>query len=202
MEVFNPSSKLWEAPLPMQHTLIYHSASAIGDSIYTIGGAIVDSGAGGIELFDAAQGSWTFRNKLLTPRISHQSVVLNGEIYILGGQDKDVDTTLSSVEIYNPANNTVRPGVAMSIPRSSFGAVVLNNKIYVIGGFNTRSSSAISSVSVFDPATQQWTEKRPLPTGRHEFAVCTDGTFIYVIGGTEQNAYDAGQANTVWRYYP
>lgn len=123
---------------------------------------------------------WEEVAPLNTARSSHSAVVLNGEIYVLGGFDGT--NSLSTVEIYNPTTNQWRFGTPM--PGTGGNAEVVNGKIYVhpAGG---------NDVFVFDPATG-WSTVTPTPGGAGSFgidsATYNDVTFGFgniIVGVTQ-----------------
>ena len=77
-----------------------------------------------------------------TKRDNNSAVVLNGEIYVFGGNAVSscvgvncvVGAEYRSAERYSPSNNIWAPIAAMFTARKDFDSVVLNGQIYVIGG--------------------------------------------------------------------
>ncbi len=55
-----------------------------------------------------------------------------GLIYVLGGED--LDRTLASTEVYDPAQARWSTFAPLPSPRHSGGAVVLGGRLYSIGG--------------------------------------------------------------------
>ncbi|QYK62701.1 N-acetylneuraminate epimerase [Paenibacillus sp. S25] len=74
-----------------------------------------------------------------TPRMGLASVVLNNEIYAIGGNTA-TDTVSGpgtvEVEKYNPKTDTWSKVTSMPTARGFLSAVSLNNSIYVAGGSN------------------------------------------------------------------
>ena len=80
-------------------------------------------------------------------RSDFASVVLHGAIYVMGGfQGAHYQT---SIEKYNPQEDSWTIVGQLAGPRSGCSAVVANGKIYVLGGFN--GSERLSSVECFSP---------------------------------------------------
>jgi N-acetylneuraminic acid mutarotase len=101
---------------------------------------------------------------------------------------------LSTVEEYDPADNTWRTRSPMPTPRNHTAAGVVDGKIYVIGGrigaAFIAASSDLANVEAYDPATDTW--GRPLakmPTARSGLDVGVYKGRIYVAGGENQDFF-------------
>lgn len=114
---------------------------------------------------------WTTKTLAPTLREYAASVVLNGEVYVLGGQLTGVvapGPATDVVEIYNPATGIWRAGLPMPTARMGLVAVVASGKIYAIGGrTDSLDTSAVATVEQFDPATGLWTTKNPMSVPRY-----------------------------------
>ncbi len=207
IEVYNTGNNVWEDPPEMNYIRFGHAACVVRDTIYVFGGIIKVDGSytptDSIHAFDPKSGTWISKGVMSTPRTSHQVVVLNDNVYILGGQANDPEP-VKTVERYNPADNSITPVKDMLFPRMNFGAAVLQGKIYVVGGFISMSSKQfIANVEVFDPSADTWIVRKELPKPRHSFAVCAYNNTMYVIGGSDVDYPDhLGQTEAVFKYYP
>jgi hypothetical protein len=131
----------------------------------------------------------------LLPRNAGNAVYLNGNIYLIGGDDRInplPSGNIPQVEILNLSNNQVSFGANMPNPRSELGLVVANNKIYAIGGYN---GTATNCVDEYDPVTNIWTAKTPMPTPRSVFCAAAVNNIICCAGGwpgsiNKMEAYD------------
>lgn len=131
----------------------WFSVACIDTDLYLMGGYrqfLSTTTFGGILKYDAVNGVWSQPSATMaTPRSAHASVVLNGEIIVLGGLDAD-GRPLRSVEAYSPTTNSWRKLPSMLRPRRDFDAVVLNGKIYVLGGAGDGGPTA--SVEIYVPS--------------------------------------------------
>jgi Kelch motif len=131
----------------------WFSVACIDTDLYLVGGYrqfLSTTTFGGILKYDAVNGVWSQPSATMAiPRSAHASVVLNGEIIVLGGLDKD-GRPLRSVEAYSPTTNSWRKLPSMLRPRRDFDAVVLNGKIYVLGGDSDGGPTA--SVELYVPS--------------------------------------------------
>lgn len=131
---------------------------------------------------------WTTRLADPVPREYAASAVLNGKVYVMGGQRTDSGfipgPATNLVEVYDPANNSWSGTTPMPTARMGLVAAVLNGKIYAIGGrTDGYSISAVGTVEVFDPVTQLWTTGNPMPTPRYFAAAAVAGSEILIAGG-------------------
>lgn len=134
---------------------------------------------------------WT--TKLLAPTLREYaaSVVINDEVYVLGGQLTGVvppGPATDAVEIYNPVTGIWRAGLPMPTARMGLVAVVAGGKIYAIGGrTDSLATSAVATVEQFDPATGLWTTRNPMSVPRYFAAGAMlptgIGDHIVVAGG-------------------
>ncbi len=135
----------------------------------------------------SADGIWTARAEMPTPRWEHYTCVVDGKIYVIGGAGP-VYEALGTVEVYDPATDTWETKSPMPTARQGLSTSVVNGKIYAIGGVESSSASfanteKFSTVEEYDPATDTWSTKSPMPTARGwHSANVVDGK-IYIIGG-------------------
>ncbi|MDP3706920.1 MAG: kelch repeat-containing protein [Polaromonas sp.] len=135
---------------------------------------------------------WTRKLAAPTLREHAATAVVNGKLYVMGGQRTDSGVrpgpSTNVLEIYDPVTNTWSTGNPMPTARMGLVATVANGKIYAIGGRTDGfSTSAVGTVELFDPATGLWTTKNPMLTARYFAAGATLptplGDQIVVAGG-------------------
>ena len=147
----------------------------------------------------AGAGKWERKVDMPTPRfsLSTAGVELNGKIYAIGGWNGQV---LSTVEEYDPVNNTWREKADMPTPRCALATVVVNGKIYAIGGSADtpgKLNMPLATIEEYDPVTDKWTKKADMPTSRNSFSASVVDGKIYVIGG-----YNGGRLSSMEEYDP
>ena len=130
----------------------------------------------------ALSDSWTSKADMPTPRRCMPAAVLDGKIYIIGG-NPDKTGGLKTVEVYDPATDTWTTKTPMPTTRGGMGIGVVNGKIYAIGGM-THPSGSFNTVEEYDPATDTWTTKAPMPTRRFQLSTSVVNGKIYAIGGS------------------
>ncbi|CAL9248167.1 unnamed protein product [Arabidopsis halleri] len=123
------------------------------------------------------------------PREASSVVVIDWEIYIIGGLIKGVPTC--DVWLLDCRTHTWRIVPSMGMARANAAAGVVDGKIYVLGGFMTDDYSCW--VEVFDPKTQTWEtlplqeEDIPLPGLIHDSVVWDQK--LYAVDGRERTFY-------------
>lgn len=187
--VYDPGIDRWQSLSNMPFRLSAGAAITVGDDIYIFGG-LGDPFAdvrfnGEVLRYDPHADEWTMLSSMPVV-VNHCAVVmLDGEIYVIGGRSAAQDHSL--VQIYNPEHDQWREGISLQQARAGHAAVVVDGLIYVMGGerINSEDYSVLASVEIFDPAAQSWTFGVPMPVALHGVpAVVINGT-IFVIGGSE-----------------
>jgi N-acetylneuraminic acid mutarotase len=191
----------WTTKTDMPTARAGFSASVVDGKIYAIGGATIVNLVGPylstVEMYDPATDTWTAKAPMSTGRIYHYSAVVNGIIYVFGGDSGN--DTIGTVEAYDPASDSWTNKSNMSSARGAHRAVAVNGKIYVIGGTRSPDWPALKIVEEYDPATDTWTRKADMPIGKWCFAASVVDGIIYVIGG--QSAAESW-SSTVYAYNP
>jgi len=129
----------------------------------------------------AVPDTWTRKTDMPTARRSMAAAVLNGKIYVIGGNPGSTGG-LRTVEVYDPATDTWTMKSPMSLARGGLSVSIVNEKIYAIGGM-THPSGSFNKVEEYNPATDTWTTKAPMPTRRFVLSTSVVNGKIYAIGG-------------------
>ena len=124
------------------------------------------------------EGGWVYTDK---QRGYHCSVVLNGELYVIGGENT-IDGILDSVKKYNPITNIWVDLTPIQTARTTFDACVLNGEIYIYGG-ETSSGVTLDSVEKYNTTENKWTYVSPMKEKRKQFGSITFNGKIYVVCG-------------------
>ncbi|XP_076820217.1 kelch-like protein 23 [Clavelina lepadiformis] len=100
------------------------------------------------ECYDPRNGKWEYIPPMKTCRDGLTAVVLNDEIYAIGGYDGS--NHVSSVEKYNLYAKTWIDVPSMNGTRYGGSACVVDGLIWVFGGYGA------NTVEFYDPATNKW----------------------------------------------
>ncbi|MBP1999773.1 N-acetylneuraminic acid mutarotase [Paenibacillus shirakamiensis] len=145
-----------------------------------------------------AADTWVGKASLLTPRMSHDTVSLDGKIYVVGGTTTN-SIVLNTVEKYDPNMDTWEKVANMNIGRYRPEVISYDGKLYVFGGSTSMNSATYTDqVEVYDPTINKWTNKTQMSSARSDVLAATVNQKIYVIGGVSSS----GLSNTVEEYDP
>lgn len=127
---------------------------------------------------------WELLTKLPAPRQHHAVTVLNGFLYVAGGQEvTGVVAPSKQMFRFDPRNGDWMKTAPMSTPRQSFQLGVLNNTIYAVGG-RVSQDNCLASVERYDPSTDSWQDVAQLCSPRRCMAVGSLNGKLYAVGGS------------------
>ena len=125
----------WRSAGVLAEPVRYPAVALVGDAIYLFGGVSTKSGVdtGSIQRYDTTAQRTTVIGHLPS-HLSHASaVVLDGQIYLLGGYVNDRELS-AHVLAYDPASGAVTMAGSLPGPRSDAAAVVVGDTGYLLGG--------------------------------------------------------------------
>lgn len=139
-ECYNPGEDSWAAIAPMSTQRYGPGVGAVGGLLCVVGGVQVEHRPSGdfpsyltsAECYNATTDTWAAIAPMKAARSSPGVGVLDGRLYVVGGQHQMVG--LDSVERYDPATDTWTLLAPMSTVRSFVGAGVLGGALYAVGG--------------------------------------------------------------------
>ena len=106
VEVFKPKTNRWQEITDIPTPKTSHTASVIDGKIYVIGGYVQEGqeykNLATIEIYDPATDHWTQEPNMLIGKSGHTTEVIDGQIYIFGGNSLVGGDPLTSVEVYDP----------------------------------------------------------------------------------------------------
>ncbi|MGC4030846.1 MAG: hypothetical protein QM754_03730 [Tepidisphaeraceae bacterium] len=190
--------RTWET-LPAGPHLQGMNLAAYDGRVYRIGGMSPQNKEGDAEqivsvndvsLFDPATKAWSQLAALPEPRSSHDVVVIDGKLFVLGGwtlSGKSGDATWPEQMLSLDLNDKAATWQKLEQPfkRRALIAAAYNKKIYAIGGFDSDNKPSLE-VNVFDTATGEWTTGPKLPSpNMNGFspAACVNGDRLFVSVG-------------------
>jgi len=212
-QMYNPESNSWSSLASMPTARMRFAAAVYNEKIYVIGGQdqlygpsndsvyySIEGVTGVNEVYTLATNTWETRTSMPTPRDNLQANIVDGRIFLIGGQtqqplnDPTVEHTSNLTEIYHTATDSWT--TMASIPNAvySYASAVVDGKIYVISGMYANSSLS-NLVQIFDPQTNSWSFGPPIPTPMNLAAAgATTGIVapkrIYVFGGSKTQVYN------------
>ncbi|XP_029990379.1 kelch repeat and BTB domain-containing protein 12 [Sphaeramia orbicularis] len=169
----------WRSAAPLPMPLAYHSVVRIKERLYVIGGRTPQSYrmddepdrlSNRLLEYNPSTNKWTELCPMKYSKYRCSVVVLNGEIYVMGGIGcEGVDRgqsrhCLDAVEIYNPDGDYWRDGLRLpcaqlSLRTNASNAGVVGGKIYVCGYYKgaDRHDAITKDILELDPWENRWT---------------------------------------------
>jgi N-acetylneuraminic acid mutarotase len=148
-------TKLADAPLARDHV----KAGIIGDKIYLIGGvqskAMEKKGLANVvdlvHVYDFKKRQWTTASATLpTPRAGNTTIVINNELFVIGGASAKQLKAHNEVEAYAIKTNSFRTLAPLVEGRHAGGSVLYKGKIYTVAGVgNSGGTPLLKSIEVF-----------------------------------------------------
>jgi N-acetylneuraminic acid mutarotase len=193
IEIYDPATDTWKKGTDMPTAREEFAANLVGGKIYVLGGYTtverrgkkILKSLGTLEVYDPGADAWEQKAKMLISRVIISSAVLDGKIYVAGGQN-NVGGGEKRFDIYDPATDTWTQGPDLREDHwLGSGSAAANGKIYTIGGYK-KGIGPTDIVEEYNPATNNWNGKESLPTPRYHCGVTVPfvGGQIYMIGGS------------------
>jgi hypothetical protein len=149
-----------------------------------------------LKLADLAAG-WVARAPLPNPRNHLGSAVIDGRLYVVGGQHgQDAPaTSQAELDVYDPTTNTWALRAPMPTALSHIAATTVNGQLIVLGG-ETAYNVNTAITSSYNPATNVWTSLSPLPAARFAgIAGAIAGTIYFAGGSAKKDTYKGTPAS-------
>lgn len=127
---------------------------------------------------------WSSLPDAPTPRTEVASVVLDEELYVIGGFEEGNQVS-AAVEALDLSSGQWRSAAPLPVPLHHAPAVVHDGEIHVLGGHAGIPFVPQRVHLVYDPAQDNWSMGTPLPAdrGAHGAAVVEDQA--YLVGGVD-----------------
>jgi hypothetical protein len=152
---------------------------------------------------DGSLGSWQTNTAMTTGRSNHSSVVYNGYIYVIGGDNGTMLTSIEYAPIYSSGSiGAWKTSSALSTGFKQHTSVVYGGYIYTLGGYmgTYRDYVQYAKIDVSGVVGTSTTSPNLFPsesskgktyTGRQGAASVAYNGYIYVLGGydSSQNTY-------------
>jgi len=196
---YDPETNNWTqlTPLPTRNPGCV--IAVCQNKIYVLGG----SPDVPTQVYNPATGTWENRTSFHETRgIVHANVV-DGKIYVMGGQYLGFIGMLypvSSNYVYDPETDTWSEMAPLPVGVGGYASAVVDDKIYIIsGGYGAVPDwEPTNLVQIFDPATNQWTNGTSIPTPVYNAKACA----ITEPSGSKRIHVIGGQLNYYWYDIP
>ncbi|TQD76794.1 hypothetical protein C1H46_037696 [Malus baccata] len=104
--------------------------------------------------YEVQKNRWTVINQMISARSFFASGVIDGKIYVAGGNSSDL-FELDSAEVLDPVKGSWHPIASMGANMASYDAAVLNGKLLVTEGWLWPFFVSPRG-QVYDPRTNNW----------------------------------------------
>lgn len=111
-----------------------------------------------VDTESAVTDSWSEENPLLTGRAKFYTLNINGDIYVVGGNDDSGYN--NTIEKYNEVTDSWEVVTTIPIETYGFTAVEADTKIYIIGGY--LDNVYLNNVQIYDTQTNEWSTSAPM----------------------------------------
>ncbi|XP_066272677.1 kelch-like protein 24 [Branchiostoma lanceolatum] len=125
--------------------------------------------------------SWTRLKSLKKGRKHHGMAVLNGDVYVVGGENRACDL-ITDVEVYSGKTNRWTKVAPLIYPVIHFGIATCCDKVF--GGQMEHYCYRLSDeVQFYDSTRKEWDYATALPYALADIKACTINSKIYLVGG-------------------
>jgi N-acetylneuraminic acid mutarotase len=211
VQAYDIAADRWSEVTPLPEPLHHPMAATVDGALYVVGGfagsfgqrAPVDS----VWAYDPVADRWARRASLPAPVGAGAVAVLDGRLYVLGGERRRPSggpgdyESVADVSVYDPRTDRWEVLPPMRYRRDHLVAGAINGRVYAAGG-RDRPILDLPVVEEYDPATRTWRERAPIPTGRSGSAGAVLGDKLYVFGGEGNPASPRGVFAEVEVYDP
>jgi N-acetylneuraminic acid mutarotase len=123
----------WKTEQPMANPRNHLAVVTVNDRIYAIAGRNEETFTlNVVEMYDPTRDAWAPIADMPTGRSGLAAAVVDGKIYVLGGETSD--KVFYENEVFDPATRSWARGIAMPEGRHGLGVVSFNNGLYVLLG--------------------------------------------------------------------
>ncbi|ORX94656.1 galactose oxidase [Basidiobolus meristosporus CBS 931.73] len=169
------------------------AGGVVDGKIYLVGGQEGSRrgdvyGTKATRIFSPTTNSWGYGKDAPDARERAASVVVNDNLYIIGGAKAgDELISYSNTWSYTPATDTWKELASLPDRYYDAAACSVNETIYVFGGFPSNSDVPIpyNTTLAYSIKSDTWSQEQPLPAPLAETACVSVGTDIYLFGGVQ-----------------
>lgn len=144
--------------------------------------------------------SWSEATGCPVPRFEAMGVVVDGEVWVMGGfLSSKLDVT-RRVDIYDPKTDTWRQGADLPGVETHAGVVSVGSDIVLAGGFvgNVLARATTAGVWRYSARDATWSAGPDLPTPRAAVAAALVGTEIHAAGGLAEDGNTDSGDHVFW----
>lgn len=191
-EEYDPATNMWTTKAPLPIPTGYFAIASYQNKIYCFGGITGPSDSGYTltavnQVYDTITNKWETKASMPTAKCYLQANVVNGKIYLIGGNDEFGFTLTNEVMVYDPETNVWSKGASIPTTVASYVSGIFDNKICVVTS---------SLFQLYDSEKDSWSlGKSPPMLGSISCGGVTSGLFalqrIYIFGEKGSANYDS-----------
>jgi len=137
-----------------------------------------------------------------TARFEANGAVVDGELWVLGGFTSAALDVTPSVDIYDPAGDSWRPGPDLPGAQTHVAVVTFEGDVIVVGGFVGAFTGALppttDAVWRWSAGSGTWSMGPPLPAAGAAFSWALLGSALHLAGGLAADGSSDSAAHEVW----
>lgn len=191
LNVYDPSTDSWtaKAPMPVTRSNGPIGSTVLGDKLYAVGGYVSSNWSNRVDVYDPATDTWSQVANLPAALIDTAPAVIDGKLYIAGGNISGSMTRVNTLYCYDPTTNVWTTKAPMPKTLQMSTGVVVDGKFLVIGGSENTTDPSFSGVLRYDPKTDAWDTSVPaMPSIRAKAGASRIGQVLYVYGGAQTSS--------------
>jgi N-acetylneuraminic acid mutarotase len=147
--------------------------------------------------------SWSVAAPCPVARFEANGVIVDGELWVMGGFVSSALEVTRRIDIYDPATDTWRQGPDLPGAETHVAAVTLARDIVVAGGFsgNFSFSSRLPTTDAvwrWSAASAEWSPGPSLPVAGAAFAWALLGSKLHLAGGLGPDGDTDATVHHVW----
>jgi N-acetylneuraminic acid mutarotase len=193
VEIYDPLTDSWSSGAPMPTARSGLVAVLVDDLIYAIGGMYKDDdqkyekyiNLGIVEIYDPISNSWSSGPSMPTPKTIPGVVVIDNNIFIIGGHHCSYlmgHKYFEIVEVLDTKNNTWTTKEPMPVGCAATNSLLLNDAIYVFELYPFENENS-ENILIYDVNSDVWTIDGEIPNIRWASGAAEVNNKGYIIGG-------------------
>ena len=177
--VYDVAADTWSEKAAMPTVSTTHDAEVVDGIIYLFG---IDSVAGGgirvdegapVYAYDPVNDAWSQKTDMPIDRLKLATVMVDGLIYVLGGEPCETPDCLDVVQTYDPQTDrwAAAGSTGLRVGRADLEAVYLEGRIYALGGNVGSRNIGVANAEALvlsHPLVQKASDTFYLRTGSNE----------------------------------
>ncbi|KAL3308295.1 influenza virus NS1A binding protein, partial [Cichlidogyrus casuarinus] len=157
-------------------------AALVNGAIHVIGGAIGIKAQKSHYMLPLGAKEWQHAPDMGVARQCASCIVVDRDIYVIGGDDSLSNRCLASCEVFNTVTGEWRRNVPDMIEgRCHFALSRIGDAIFVFGGWN--GENCLSTCERYNLEENQWSVIQPMKYERYGCSASTFRNQIFVVGG-------------------